>query len=172
MLGWDRTVGNMHEQMGPFLALFWTSIWLSPHGGLPHQYVAAAGWLYVLLRSLYPVREKTRSLTMTLVSEDLQQQKMLFYLVCVAGFSYEPSLYSASGALPNSLPTSPMSSTARLLKNPPCTNFPAGVMRCVWRSIGVVVRRRGWGGRHLRHDLESHVSHVSVVASDRPSARS
>ncbi len=56
MLGWDRTVGNMHEQTGPFLALFWTSIWLSPHGGLPHQYVAAAGWLYVLLRAFYPVR--------------------------------------------------------------------------------------------------------------------
>lgn len=58
MLGWDRTVGNMHEQMGPFLALFWTNIWLSPHGGLlSYKTVAAIGWLYVLLRSVYPVRD-------------------------------------------------------------------------------------------------------------------
>lgn len=57
MLGWDRTVGNMHEQMGPFLTLFWANIWLAPYGGaLPHEYVAALGWIYVLLRCFYPVR--------------------------------------------------------------------------------------------------------------------
>eukprot|EP00752_Nemacystus_decipiens_P003259 g3016.t1 len=56
MLGWDRTVGNMYEQMGPFLTLFWTNIWLSPYGGLLYpKHVAAFGWLYVLLRSFYPV---------------------------------------------------------------------------------------------------------------------
>ncbi|CAB1120833.1 unnamed protein product [Ectocarpus sp. CCAP 1310/34] len=55
MLGWDRTVGNMLEQMGPFLSLFWSNIWLSPYGGLPHAYIAALGWLYVLLRSFYPM---------------------------------------------------------------------------------------------------------------------
>lgn len=58
MLGWDRTVGNMHEQMGPFLTLFWTNIWLAPHGGLlSDKNVAAIGWLYVLLRSVYPVSD-------------------------------------------------------------------------------------------------------------------
>ncbi|MEO0437746.1 MAG: OmpA family protein [Pseudomonadota bacterium] len=61
MLGWDRTVGNMLEQMGPFLALFWSNMLLSPYGGLSHKYVAAAGWLYVLLRSLYPVSFFIRS---------------------------------------------------------------------------------------------------------------
>ena len=59
MLGWDRTVGNMHEQMGPFLTLFWTNIWLSPHGGLLYpEHVAAFGWIYLLLRSFYPVSQR------------------------------------------------------------------------------------------------------------------
>lgn len=65
MLGWDRTHGNMLEQMGPFLTLFWSNIWLSPYGGLPHIYVAAAGWLYVLLRALYPVRGPSLSLVLS-----------------------------------------------------------------------------------------------------------
>lgn len=55
MLGWDRTVGNMLEQSVPFLTLFWLNIWLSSFGGVSHGYIAAAGWLYVALRSLYPV---------------------------------------------------------------------------------------------------------------------
>ncbi|CAM9756834.1 unnamed protein product [Ascophyllum nodosum] len=55
MLGWDRTVANMLEQMGPFLGCFWMSILLCPYGGLPLVYISGAGWQYVLLRSLYPV---------------------------------------------------------------------------------------------------------------------
>lgn len=55
MLGWDRTVGNMLEQSVPFLGLFWLNIWLSSFGGLSYVYITAAGWLYVGLRSLYPV---------------------------------------------------------------------------------------------------------------------
>lgn len=55
MLGWDRTVGNMAEQSVPFLALFWLSIVLSDRGGMPLVYVVSAGWLYIALRSFYPV---------------------------------------------------------------------------------------------------------------------
>lgn len=57
MLGWDRTVGNMLEQSVPFLTLFWLSIFLSDRGGLSHSYVVGAGWLYVVLRALYPVSQ-------------------------------------------------------------------------------------------------------------------
>lgn len=56
MLGWDRTVGNMLEQSVPFLTLFWLSIFLSDRGGLSHFYVVNAGWIYVSLRAMYPVR--------------------------------------------------------------------------------------------------------------------
>ncbi|CAN0515305.1 unnamed protein product, partial [Scytosiphon promiscuus] len=57
MLGWDRTVGNMLEQSVPFLGLFWLNICLSSYGGLSYVYITAVGWLYVALRSLYPVRD-------------------------------------------------------------------------------------------------------------------
>ena len=57
MLGWDRTVGNMLEQSVPFLGLFWLNIYLSSYGGLSYVYITAAGWLYVGIRSLYPVSD-------------------------------------------------------------------------------------------------------------------
>lgn len=61
MLGWDRTVGNMLEQSVPFLLLFWLSIFSSDRGGLPHLYIVTAGWMYVGLRALYPVRVCARA---------------------------------------------------------------------------------------------------------------
>ena len=55
ILAWDRTVGNMLEQAMPFLTLFWLNIGLAALGATSFEGVAAAGWIYVVFRALYPV---------------------------------------------------------------------------------------------------------------------
>lgn len=55
MLAWDRIVGNMLEQAMPFLTLFWLNIGLAALGATGYTGVAAAGWIYVVFRALYPV---------------------------------------------------------------------------------------------------------------------
>lgn len=55
MLGWDRIVGNMIEQSMPFLTLFWINIGLAAIDLTDYVAIAAAGWVYVIFRALYPV---------------------------------------------------------------------------------------------------------------------
>lgn len=55
ILAWDRVVGNMLEQAMPFLTLFWLNIGLAALGATRLNGVAAAGWIYVVFRALYPV---------------------------------------------------------------------------------------------------------------------
>lgn len=55
MLAWDRIVGNLLEQAMPFLTLFWLNIGLAALGATSYTGVAAAGWIYVVFRTLYPV---------------------------------------------------------------------------------------------------------------------
>lgn len=55
MLGWDRIVGNMMEQSMPFLTLFWINIGLAAIDLTDYVAIAAAGWVYVVFRALYPV---------------------------------------------------------------------------------------------------------------------
>lgn len=55
MLAWDRVVGNLLEQAMPFLTLFWLNIGLAALGATSYESVAAAGWIYVVFRALYPV---------------------------------------------------------------------------------------------------------------------
>ncbi len=57
MLGWDRAVGNLLEQAMPFLTLFWLNIGLAALWATDYKGTAAAGWIYVVFRALYPVRE-------------------------------------------------------------------------------------------------------------------
>jgi hypothetical protein len=50
MLAVDRSVGNLHEQMGPFLASLWLfAIFVSP------RYATWLGAAYVALRAIYPL---------------------------------------------------------------------------------------------------------------------
>lgn len=55
MLAWDRIVGNLLEQAMPFLTVFWLNIGLAALGATDYTGVAAAGWIYVVFRALYPV---------------------------------------------------------------------------------------------------------------------
>lgn len=55
MLAWDRIVGNLLEQAMPFLTLFWVNTGLAALGATRYERVAAAGWVYVVFRALYPV---------------------------------------------------------------------------------------------------------------------
>mmetsp|Transcript_46084 Transcript_46084/g.99850 ORF Transcript_46084/g.99850 Transcript_46084/m.99850 type:complete len:142 (+) Transcript_46084:2-427(+) len=50
VLKWDRAVGNMHEQMGPFLTTLWLySRFVDPIWG------ARLGWVYVAGRATWPI---------------------------------------------------------------------------------------------------------------------
>eukprot|EP00052_Salpingoeca_macrocollata_P008804 m.69511 g.69511 ORF g.69511 m.69511 type:complete len:188 (+) comp16781_c0_seq3:133-696(+) len=52
MLGMDRAVGNMMEQMPLFLVLFWLCVVFAPAQG---STVILAGYVYIAFRALYPI---------------------------------------------------------------------------------------------------------------------
>lgn len=62
VLGWDRVIGNYLEQAMPFLTTFWINVGLAALGATDYRNVAAAGWVYIVFRALYPVGAYLRRL--------------------------------------------------------------------------------------------------------------
>eukprot|EP00055_Hartaetosiga_balthica_P013336 m.67937 g.67937 ORF g.67937 m.67937 type:complete len:157 (+) comp8232_c0_seq1:118-588(+) len=53
MLRADRVVGNTMEQLGPFVVLYWLSLFIVSAKGGDATYLAKSGWIYILGRVLY-----------------------------------------------------------------------------------------------------------------------